>query len=140
MMALQAKKRRAFSFARNEAGAAGVEFAFVIPVLLAGLFVVIEFSRVMYSKVEFEYAVFSATRFSSISKSSDTTKVQKALADSLILLNSIKLSPIKLTVTPNGDKTSTATLTAAYKVKSLLPLTDMTSITLTKTVSFLISG
>ncbi len=140
MKSARKSKRRAMSFRRNCAGATGVEFALIIPLLLAGLFVVIEFSRVMYAKVEFEYAVFSATRFSSVSKSADTTKVQKALSDSLILLSSAKLNPITLSVTPNADKTSTATLTATYTVESLLPLTSLTTVTLTKTVSFLISG
>jgi Flp pilus assembly protein TadG len=130
------RKRR---FRSNDTGAAGVEFALVIPVLLIGLFLTIEFARVMYSKIEFEYAVFSATRFSSVGKIADTVKVQQALSDNLVLLNPTHLSPIGYSVVQNADNTQTATLTASYRVDSLLPLTEMTSITLTRSISYLIS-
>jgi Flp pilus assembly protein TadG len=123
----------------NDGGAAAVEFALVIPVLLIGLFLTIEFARVMYSKIEFEYAVFSATRFSSVGKIVDTAKLQQALGDNLVLLNPKYLNPIGYTVVKNADNTQTAMLTASYRVDSLLPLTDMTSITLSRSISYLIN-
>jgi len=127
------------SFSCNDAGTAAMEFALVMPVLLIALFLTIEFARVMYSKVEFEYAVFGATRFSSVGKIADTAKVQQALSDNLILLDPTHLNQIGYTVVQNADKTKTATLTASYRVDSLLPLTDLASITLTRRVSYLIN-
>jgi Flp pilus assembly protein TadG len=136
-----ARRRRAkTSYLHNDSGAAGVEFAFILPVLLIGAFIVVEFSRVLYSKIEFEYALFSAMRFSSVAKSSETAKVQKSLSDNLILLNPSKVSPINITVAPNADKTSTVTLTASYRVDSLLPIAAMPSITLSRSTSYLISN
>lgn len=139
MTACASQRSRHRLFASSEGGAAGVEFAFILPVLLVGIFAVVEMSRVMYSKVEFEYALFGATRFSSVSKDSDKAKVQKSLSDNLVLLNPANLSPITLSVTPNADKTSTATLTASYKVVSLLPVTSAPYVTLTRSVSYLIN-
>lgn len=132
-------KRARAAFASDTAGATAVEFAFVLPVFLLGLFLMLEFSRVMYSKVAFDYAVFSATRFSAVAKDTTTASVQKALKDGLILLDPAKLSNVQLTTTSNGDSTSTATLRASYRVDSLLPLTNLTSITFTRNVSFLVN-
>lgn len=127
------------AFRHDSSGATALEFAFVLPVFLVGLFLTIEFGRVMYSKVAFDYAVFSATRFSAVAKDTTTTKVQKALKDSLLLLDPAKITNVQMTTTPNGDSTSTATLSASYRVDSLLPMTSLTSITLTRNVSFLVT-
>lgn len=122
---------------RDESGAAGIEFAFVFPVFLAALFLTVEFGRVMYSKIEFEYAVFNATRFAMVMKAADTATVKQAVSDKLILLKPANLKDVTVTEVANPDKTKTATLTAAYQVDFLLPISSLKSITLTRTVSFL---
>lgn len=118
-------------------GAAAVEFAFVVPVLFAGLFLVVEFSRVMYSKIEFEYAMFNATRFGMVMKTADTAKVTKAVSDNFILLDPTHLTSVSFSEVANPDKTRTATLTASYDVQFLVALTSSKSITLSRSVSFL---
>jgi Flp pilus assembly protein TadG len=124
-------------FRRAQSGVAAVEFAFVVPVFLAGSLFVVEFGRLTYSKVEFEYAVFNATRFGVVMKTADTTKVKQALSDSLILLNPAKLNAVTFSEVTNADKTRTATLTASYQVDFLVPVTDKKSVTLSKSVTFL---
>ncbi|MEQ1651874.1 MAG: TadE/TadG family type IV pilus assembly protein [Hyphomicrobium sp.] len=124
-------------FAISDAGAAAIEFAFVVPVLLAGLLLVVEFGRLFYSKVEFEYAMFSATRFGMVMKAADTDKVKKSVADNLILLNPANLKNVTLVEVVNADKTRTATLNASYQVNFMVPLTDHKSVTLSRAVTFL---
>ncbi len=121
----------------DRSGTAGIEFAFVFPVFLAALFLTIEFARVMYSKVEFEYAVFNATRFGMVMKAADTATVKQALSNNLILLKPANLKDVTVTESANPDKTRTTTLTAAYQVDFLLPISSLRSVTLSRTVTFL---
>ena len=128
------QRRRLFA---SDAGVAVVEFAFVMPVFLAGILFVTEFGRLAYAKVEFEYAVFNATRFGMVMKNADTTKVKQALNDNLILLNPSKLNAVTFSEVANADQTRTATLTASYQVDFLVPMTAKKSVTLSKSVTFL---
>jgi Flp pilus assembly protein TadG len=121
----------------SQSGASAVEFAIIAPVLIAGLLSVVEFGRVMYSKVEFEYAVYNASRFGMAIKDANTTRVQTALRDNLILLKPANLNAVTFSEVTNADKTRTATLTASYRVDFLVPLTNYASITLTRKTSFL---
>lgn len=125
------------AFGRCDAGIAAVEFAMVIPVLLVGLLLIIEFGRLTYSKVEFEYAVSNATRFGMVMKTADTTRVKQAVSDNLILLNPANLQNVTVAEVTNADSTRTATLTASYQVKLLVPMTDLKSVTLSRTMTFL---
>jgi Flp pilus assembly protein TadG len=129
--------RQRLRFLSSQAGAAGVEFAFVVPVFLAAVLFVVETGRVVYSKVEFEYAVFNATRFGMVMKTADTDHVKQALSSSLILLNPAKLNAVTVSEVTNADKTRTATLTASYKVDFLVPVSEHKSLTLSKSVTFL---
>lgn len=129
--------KRGTRFVDCRRGTAAVEFAFVLPVLFAGLFVAVEFGRVMYSKIEFEYAMFNATRFGMVMKTADTAKVQKAVSDNFLLLNPAKLSGIAFSEVVNPDKTRTATLTASYEVDFLVAVTEQQSIKFSRSVTFL---
>ena len=124
-------------FAASRSGTAAIEAAFILPVFLAGLFIVIEFGRVFYSKVEFEYAVYNATRFASVTKTADSAKINQALRNSLVLLDPAKLKGVTFSEINNGDNTRTANLTVSYQVDFLLPITSHRSITLSRTISFL---
>lgn len=130
-------KDRVRLYRSNSAGTAGVEFAFVVPVFMAMTFAAIEFGHVMYSKAEFEYAFFNATRFGMVSRSADTTQIKKSLSDNFIFLDPANLSTLTVSEVVNADKTRTATVTAVYKVDFLAPITEHESVTFTKSVSFL---
>lgn len=121
----------------DRAGTAGVEFAFVVPVFIAMLMAAIEFGRVAYSKAEFEYAVFNATRYGMVARAANTDQIKKSLRDNLILLDPAKLSTVTVSEVVNADKSRTATLTAAYQFDFLVPITEHSSVTLSKSVSFL---
>lgn len=124
-------------FINNASGAAAIEMAFVLPVFLAGVFAAVEFSRVMYSKIEFEYAVSNAMRYGIAMKNADTTKVKQAVSSNFILLDPAKLTSVTMTETVNPDKTRSATISASYQVDFLLPITESKSVTLSRSITFL---
>lgn len=132
-----AGRRRVNSFWHQQSGASGVEAALVLPVFLACMLFVVEFGRVLYSKVEFEYALNVATRVGMVQTSNDAAKVKKAVTDHFVLLDPAKLAGVTFTEMTNADNSKTATITANYKVNFLLPVTKSRSVTLSRSVSFL---
>lgn len=124
-------------FWHQQSGASGVEAALVLPVFLACMLFVVEFGRVLYSKVEFEYALNVATRVGMVQTSNDAAKVKKAVTDHFVLLDPAKLAGVTFTEMTNADNSKTATITANYKVNFLLPVTKSRSVTLSRSVSFL---
>ena len=124
-------------FLSHSTGTASVEFAFVAPVLFALTFAGVEFGRVMYSKAEFEYAVYNATRFGIANLGTSTAQIKQSLSNNLILLDPANLLNVTVSEVNNPDKTKTATITAGYRIDFLVPITEDQSITLSKSVSFL---
>ncbi|MGL4398159.1 MAG: TadE/TadG family type IV pilus assembly protein [Hyphomicrobium sp.] len=124
-------------FARHIGGAAAVEAAFVLPLVIAGVVFIAELGNVLYSKVEFEYAVHSATRIGMVMASADTAKMRQTVANNFVLLDATKLGEFSMSETVNADSTRTAVLTVSYEVEFLTPVIDHSSITLTRSVSFL---
>lgn len=132
-----AARRRSNGFWRQQSGTSGVEAALVLPVFLACMLFVVEFGRVLYSKVEFEYAMNVATRLGMIQKDADTAKVMQAVRDRFMLLKADHLSGVTYTEKANADNSKTATITANYRVEFLLPVTKSRSVTLSRSMSFL---
>ncbi len=124
-------------FARNRSGAAAVEAAFVLPVMLAGFFLVMETGRVFFAKVEFDYAVHAATRLGMVANNANKAAVEQEMKNRFILLAPANLNGVTMAEVVNADNTRTATLTASYQFNFLIPFTSHKSITLTRTVSFL---
>ncbi len=130
-------RRGVRSFARDRSGVAAVEAAFVLPLMLAGLFFVIETGRVFFAKIEFDYAVHAATRLGMVANNASTAVVEQEMRNRFILLAPTSLTGVTMAEVVNADNTRTATLTASYRFDFLIPFTQHDSITLTRTVSFL---
>lgn len=109
----------------------------MLPVLLACLLFVVEFGRALYAKVEFEYALHSATRLGMVQATSDSAKIAAEVKNRFVLLNPKYLSSVTVSTVKNADNTTTATLTATYKMQFLLPVTKERSVTFTRSVSYL---
>lgn len=124
-------------FRADLSGAAAVEFAFVIPVFLALLFASMEFGRVMYSKVAFEYAIMQTSRYGRVAKTADSTKVKAALSNNLLLLDPGHLKNVTFSEVQNPDKTRTATLSASYQIDFMLPLLEKNGLTISRSITFL---
>lgn len=124
-------------FRADQSGASAVEFAFIFPVFLAMIFGTIEFGRVMYTKVAFEYAIMQTSRYGRVVKSADAEKVKAALGNNLLLLDPTQLKNVTFSEVQNTDKTRTATLTASYQVNFMLPLLETNSVTISRSITFL---
>ena len=124
-------------FARDRSGVAAVEAAFVLPLMFAGLLFVIETGRVFFAKIEFDYAVHAATRLGMVASNASKAAVEQEMRNRFILLAPSNLTGVTMADVVNADNTRTATLTASYQFNFLIPFTQMKSITLTRTVSFL---
>lgn len=124
-------------FVRSTSGRSAVEAAFALPVVFAFVFMVIEFGRVLYSKVEFEYAFQNVARLGMVSSTADLATLESSLRNQLILLDPAKLKDVQLTEVVNSDNTKTAKLSAGYEIDFLVPLIAEQSITLKKSALFL---
>jgi hypothetical protein len=70
-------------------------------------------------------------------KSTSPSQIKLAVGSNFILLDPNKLTTQPVTEVTNSDNTRTATLTASYQFEFLLPVSDYSSMTLSKSVSFL---
>jgi len=106
-----------YSQANNERGAAAVEMALVLPMLIALVFGIIEFGRAYNAKLELSSAVREGARSLAIGTplAQITTTVSNAAAG---------LDPTKLTITTSGSPCApggNATVTASYPFTYTIP-------------------
>lgn len=137
LSAVQRAKSALKDFASCRHGAAAVEAAFVLPVLFAGLFIAIEFGRIFYSKVEFEYAFSSAVRSGMVQKVATKATMTTALKNSMITLDPLNVTSTSFAETQNVDNTKTADWSASYRIDLIAPVTSQKSVTVSKATSFL---
>lgn len=122
---------------RNTRGVAAVEAAFILPIFLVSALMITEFSRVLFAKVEFEYAFYDAARFGMLANGADKAAIEEAVAKRFITLDPEKMGDVTVTETVNPDNSRTATLTATYVVNFLVSVAGHDSVTLTHQTSFL---
>ena len=90
-------------FARNRSGVAAVEAAFVLPLMLAGLFFVVETGRAFFAKIEFDYAVHAATRLGMVANNANKAAVEQELRNRFILLAPANLNGVTMAEVVNAD-------------------------------------
>lgn len=109
---------------RGERGAAAVEFALVLPVLILLLFGIIEFGRAYNAKVELTGAAREGARVLAVGSGDPVTTTKNAAPT---------LDASKLGVTTSGSpctKGSPATVTATYPFSYNIPLFGSAAVTL----------
>jgi Flp pilus assembly protein TadG len=100
---------------RNESGAAAVEFALVVPLLLLLLLGIIEFGRVFNAQMQVTAAAREAARVMAIQKQADLS-IATAIADTPGLTPA--LTSGQVVVAPGSCTTSTdATVTVTYSLR-----------------------
>ena len=124
----QTRKRPVSS--RHERGAALVEFAIILPLLLALVFGIIEFGRGYNVKVELTGGVREGARALALGKT--PAEADQAVKDAA---NGVDLSGATFTNTscPAGGADGNATVKVSYNLPSLTPLIPSGSINLTAT-------
>lgn len=104
---------------RSERGAAAVEFALVVPILIMLVFGIVEFGRGYHAKVELTGAVREGARELALGKSTaDATAATIAAAPGLDLT----ASNVSTVSCPAGGADGSAEVTATYGVPYNIPL------------------
>lgn len=112
----------------SERGAAAVEFALVLPLLVLLVFGIVEFGRGYNARVTLTHATREGVRALAIGSDEDPVQVTKAAATSL--------DPNAITVTTvpcSGTSGDAAELTASYPFQYTIPLFGAGTITLSTT-------
>lgn len=117
---------------RSQDGAAALEFAIVLPILIMLVMGIVEFSRAYNAKEALQYAVREGARELAINNvPADAVAVTRARA---ITLDDAKLSvPTPAACPSTVTPTSTATVTATYNLDFNIPLWSSGTWTLSAT-------
>lgn len=122
---------------RNEKGAAAVEFALVVPILLLLLLGIVEFGRIYNAQMQLTAAARDGARIMSINSvpaQAETDARATVIASAGALHPDIDSTQINIAVSPAGTAVctpgSTATVTVSYPLQFLSGLFG-SSITLT---------
>lgn len=108
--------------ATGDRGAEAVEFAVIVPVLLALLFGLISFGLLFFSQISLEQAAREGARLAAIcNQDSACLSGVPARVQSRAPNIAIDSSQITVTPCPAGDPTASATVTVAYKYKLGIP-------------------
>ncbi len=129
--------RKLLRFSANRSGTSAVEAAFALPVLLTFLFIAVEFGRVLYTRVELQYALYNAARFGMVSSTANAASIEQHLRGQLIFLRNDKLTDVQLVETTNSDSTKSANLSVSYHVSFIIPLISESTVTIQRSTSFL---
>jgi Flp pilus assembly protein TadG len=104
---------------RDERGAALVEFALILPILVLFVFGIVEFGRAYSARIELTAAVREGAR--AVALGANNADAQSATKD-----GAPGLTPDRITVTPNSCTTipapANATVSASYPFEYTIPL------------------
>jgi Flp pilus assembly protein TadG len=100
----------------GDRGAAAVEFALVLPVLLLLIFGIVDFGRMLYTKITLTQAAQSAARATAILGDQDGEARKEATAAASGLdPNLLSVDPTDCPTPPDPTKNQTVTLTYSFK-------------------------
>lgn len=105
----------------RESGAAAVEFALVLPILVLLVMGIVEFSRAYNAKEALQYAVREGAR--SLAIYNDPSVVPQLVKDRAIALDATKVTvPTPAACPDSPDSDDAATVTATYSLDYNIPL------------------
>ena len=110
----------------EERGAAAVEFALVLPILVLLVMGIIEFSRAYNAKEALQYAVREGARELALHSGTDSTvaaSIPDLVKSRAIGLNTASINvPVPASCPASATSGSTATVTATYSLPYNIPL------------------
>ncbi len=122
---------------RHTRGAAGVEFALVVPMFLVLLFGIEELARYVAAKQDLMSAVHAAGRYAIVhgAKSSlpaSTADLQQYVDSKLALIAASSIT-VTANFSPNNSPGSTVTIRASYNWMPIVPLLHFPNVQITAT-------
>lgn len=119
---VNARRRRC----ANDAGAAVVEFAIVVPLLLLILFGLIDFGRLFFVQLSAKNAVREVARQLAVNNGPAAAAAQTAFNNSIISFSNLSSAPITWTISPTscGDPSDPDAVSVSVSVpfKPVIPL------------------
>jgi Flp pilus assembly protein TadG len=99
---------------RDQSGAAAVELALALPVVVGAFLAVAETGRVFWTRSALEYAVEETGRKAMINKDLTTTQLQQAVRSGLSWINPSSLDILVSVVTDSGKQYTSIDVTHHY--------------------------
>ncbi len=126
---MQANSKRPVNRSRTarKRGAAAVEFAVVLPILLIMLFGIIEFGRIFTVRLSAQEAAREGCRLAVLQSTEDPTSADGPVVTRITNIMESAGLPFSYTIVPNtpGDPTVTVTVTVPYGEVSLTGLLNL---------------
>ncbi|MDO8608568.1 MAG: pilus assembly protein [Phaeospirillum sp.] len=107
-----------------ERAATAVEFALLLPVMLAFLLGIIEFGRAIWIRQTLQYAVESASRTAMVDSTMNSSAISSAVTANLLGLQGV--APVVVVVTSSTQVSITASYDFTFLVPNLLPFGPIT--------------
>ena len=123
--------RRLTPIARDERGAAAVEFALVLPILLVLAFGIIDFGRLLYTYNNLTSAVREGARFASVqtqAKITNTAAIQGRVRDYIASFGGDSVATSQIEVTFDAAPPATQYITVrinAYEFEPITPIAGL---------------
>lgn len=118
---------------KDARGAAAIETALTLPILLGALFGIFEIGRLIYTQAALNFAAEEATRFAVVREGSVTTAQVEAYASTRLLAMVDSGAAVFTALAPVDPVTNTSIFTVQvnYPYNFMLPMVSNQSITLT---------
>ena len=123
--------RRITPLARDERGAAAVEFALVLPILVVLAFGIIDFGRLLYTYNNLTSAVREGARFAAVQTKEDVVKtaaIQGRVSDYIAAFGGTPVANSQIQVTYDAAPPATRFITVrinAYEFEPITPIAGL---------------
>lgn len=118
------RRGRSFVFGpAGEEGAAAVEFAFAVPTVLAALYGIIEFGRVLFVQGFLIFAAEEASRFATVNYDATVEEIEAEAVDRLMLIGPGNIAAFNVQSTLNPiDQTKLVSVEIKYDYTPFFPM------------------
>ena len=120
------------SLTRDSNGAAVIDFAFALPVLVALMLGTIQLSNTLHASGAMRHAVGEGIRLAKVDPTASIADIEAAVKNNFPAMDTSKITKLEVSRgTSNGAQTGAITM--EYKVEPIVPILPIPDVTLTET-------
>ena len=116
-------------FKADSSGATAVEGAFILPIFLLTLLIIVEACRGLSTNFMIDYALDKTSRYAMVHSDATVLEIKTKLRDELTSLEEENIITLDVSEVVNADKTRSTNISIAYNFEFIVPnglLNDMT--------------